>query len=218
MQSLKGVALGVVVVGAVGAVTFHRLREEGRAQVARGQVELEELRGELEALRAESSQRALLAARLSGASRRIERDIDRPSEVDSEEESWEEDLEEGAEDSALTEADVVAGVDSTFDAEAADASWSSSATIEAEAALEAGLPSGSRLGKVECRSSLCRAETFHANVDEFQSFVSESFLGRERASWNGGFYAAIIDQSEDVVSAVSYIAKEGHSVPLPEVP
>ncbi len=112
---------------------------------------------------------------------------------------------------------VLASVFSTFDAEPSDAAWSNGASRQLTQAVHAGLPKGSRVEKVECKSTLCKVDTHHKDLDEFRAFVSDAIMSRERQIWNGGSYSAVIEQSDDGVVAVTYLAKEGQSVPYPEI-
>ncbi len=119
----------------------------------------------------------------------------------------------GATQHSYTEEEIADDLDSRFEAEPFDAAWSNSATREATRALSTDLPEGTTLTKLECRSSLCRVDTLHDSLDSFRTFASTSLLGRERRIWNGGVSTMVRESSDTEVKAVTYIAKEGQSVP-----
>lgn len=218
MERWKWMAgLTVVLAGWGGATYFGRTtstRLQGSTDPGR---ELEALRAELESLRTESAEntaRALMVAR--GAGERSGQVEGRLREEGSAAGEPEEALAvEEAAPEPLDQSEVVARIDGVFDTEAWDPGWSASATREATAALTDGLPGGSSLGKIECRTSLCRVESSHPDLDEYHEFVDASFMSRERKLWNGGFLTAVVDQTSSSVTAVSYVAKEGQPVVLP---
>jgi hypothetical protein len=207
--------LGMALACGAGLFAFHGAARENETRELQRQQELEQLQAKLEALEESEATRAQMAARLTRPvdwGRRPPETTDEYAET-AEEPAIEEEVEQDAEDD--TEAVVLASVHTTFDAEPNDATWSSDAKEKAEEAMSAGLPEGSTLERVECRTSLCKVETFHEDLGGFKSFVDSAFLGRERQIWNGGFYTAVVDHSDQGVVAVSYIAKEGQDVPLP---
>lgn len=121
-----------------------------------------------------------------------------------------------ATEAPLTQAEVAVFLDNTFDAEPLDPAWGQTATLEATRALSAGIPDGTTVRGVQCRTTLCRVETSHKNLDDFRAFATGSLLGRERRIWNGGVSTQVREESATGVTAVTYIAKEGQSVPVPE--
>jgi hypothetical protein len=110
-----------------------------------------------------------------------------------------------------TEQQLVAQLEHEFRAEARDPKWSDQGTAEATRALAHDLPGGTKLGKVECRFTMCRVESSHAGVDAFQAFVSSSLLSRGRQLWNAGFSSYVVDQSPSGVTALTFIARESTS-------
>jgi hypothetical protein len=117
---------------------------------------------------------------------------------------------------ALSELEAAVQLDNRFDAEPVDPAWGRAATLEATRALSAGIKDGTAVKAVQCRTNLCRVETLHASLDDFRNFAAGSLLGRERQIWNGGVSTLVRSESEDGVTAVTYIAKEGQPVPVPE--
>lgn len=87
-----------------------------------------------------------------------------------------------------------------------------------ETGVRAVLPAESLVLSVECRNSLCRVETEHASLDEFQDFVQRAFLTHDstRVS-NGPVFVGLLAepaQGEPVV-AVAYVGREGALLPMP---
>src|SRR5688500_11937930 len=107
-------------------------------------------------------------------------------------------------------------LDRQFEAEPVDRSWGPLASQEARRALETEVGGETAINHVDCRATWCRIETLHSDVDSFRAFARKSLLSRERKLWNGGVSATIRDESDDGVTAVTFITREGHVMPLPE--
>ncbi|HTE53459.1 MAG TPA: hypothetical protein VK698_21540 [Kofleriaceae bacterium] len=87
-----------------------------------------------------------------------------------------------------------------------------------ERGVRAVLPPGSSVSRLECRSSLCRVETVHANIDEFRTFADRAYMTVDptRVS-NGPVFAGLVHapvEGEPLV-AVAYLGREGSVLPLP---
>jgi hypothetical protein len=117
---------------------------------------------------------------------------------------------------APNEAETVQQLDRKFNGETRDSDWTVTAERDLHAALSATLPEGTTLGKVECRTSFCRVESFHPDLEHFQQFVDKAYMGREKQVWNAGFAAVVTSQSPSRVTALSYVAREGQSIPALE--
>jgi hypothetical protein len=122
----------------------------------------------------------------------------------------------GPKHGAPNEAETVQQLDRKFTAEARDSDWTGTAERDLHAALSATLPEGTTLGKVECRTSFCRVESFHQDLEHFQQFVDKAYMGREKQVWNAGFTAVVTSQSPSRVTALSYVAREGQAIPALE--
>jgi hypothetical protein len=106
--------------------------------------------------------------------------------------------------------------ESTWAAEPADAKWAVSATKLARARLDSLLPSGSTLDTLECKTSMCRFETSHADRSQYQSFVDSALRDPQTHIWNGGFMFAVeSDQSGSggPIKIVSFLARDGEELP-----
>lgn len=227
MKMRELTALGLVVAGTVGFVIFHRAEEQRAIRELERRQEVELLRRELSEVQADAASQANTLARWP-LRRGAETERVAPMAANAEAEAEDTSGSDAATqktapehgrvlDDGEMEAMVLASVDSTFAAEPNDAAWSPGAHQQLSRAMVTGLPEGSSLEKVECRSSLCKVDTRHRSVAEFRSFVEGALLERGRQAWNAGFYAAVVDQSDQGIAAVAYVAREGQSVPLPEV-
>jgi hypothetical protein len=120
---------------------------------------------------------------------------------------------EDARQDAYTEEKIALALDSRFGAEAVDPAWADGAVREATRAISADLPEGTTLKNVECRKSMCRVDTVHADASAFRSFVSDALLSHDRQLWNGGMTSSLRETTDSGVTAVTYIAKDGEAIP-----
>jgi type II secretory pathway pseudopilin PulG len=71
-----------------------------------------------------------------------------------------------------------------FEEEPLDASWARATQADVTEGLRDGLPAQSTVGRLECRSTMCRAEIKHANEEDYRSFAMTSlgfWVGRASA-------------------------------------
>lgn len=120
----------------------------------------------------------------------------------------------------LRPGDVRDGIERAFYREPRDPQWSRSAERTAEARLRGTLPKGATLHAVECHASLCRIESTHDSLDEYQQFVERAFMKIETQVWNGASYSTPVEDGAAErgfpVAIVSYVAREGHALPQVE--
>lgn len=116
---------------------------------------------------------------------------------------------EGPASGEPTPEEMVARLDARFFGEAVDPAWSRDATPRAER-LGVLLPRGARVVSLECRSSMCRLEMSHPDLESFQGFVRDGLLG-EANTWDGAFMAALKSAPgrPGGVEAVAYLARSG---------
>jgi hypothetical protein len=115
------------------------------------------------------------------------------------------------------EEETIAQLDHRFADEATDNNWRQRAESVAMSAVTGQLTPGSQVRRVECRSQMCRIETTHPTLVDYQKFFQNGLVSREHRPWNGGLSSWVIDQSPNQVVAVTYLAREGQSVPPPEL-
>jgi hypothetical protein len=105
-----------------------------------------------------------------------------------------------------------------FASEAVDSSWNWKAADTLTKGIQAVLPAGSVLRRIECRGTLCRVETSHLDVDTYRTYTQDAFLNRETRVGSSGFFASLLGDSTvgGSVVAVAYLAREGKALPGPE--
>jgi hypothetical protein len=176
------------------------------AEIARLRMEIDQLKGMM------ASQRVLIASaptRPTGAGK--EETGRRPPQAGSADQQ-----DQAGPPPDPTPKEVVRHVDSQFFAEPGDTPWGRWATAQAATALPAVLPPGSSLGKIECRETLCRIEARHADLASFQKFSRALVRGEAKGLWNAPMTSLVIAQSADALQAITFVAREGRSVPAPE--
>ncbi len=96
-----------------------------------------------------------------------------------------------------------------FTQEVADAEWSSDAAQELETIVRGRLPAGSRLGSVDCRTTMCQIEVAHADERAAQAFLMDGF-----GDWPGSRFVAGQRQEagEQVVTIIA--SRQGHEPPI----
>lgn len=105
-----------------------------------------------------------------------------------------------------------------FGAENVDPAWNRGAADAVARGIEALLPVGSRLNRVECRGTICRIETGHPDADAFRAYAQSAFLDRETRVGSSGVFASVLAPPSPggSVVAVAYLAREGKELPGPE--
>jgi hypothetical protein len=114
--------------------------------------------------------------------------------------------------------DPRARLDSAILAQQPDPAWTGAASRLVEARIGAALPPGSVLRGVECRASLCRIETDHADLPHYQQFFQRAFVDPDTRTWNGAVTTAeLTDAGDGTVHVLSYLAREGTALPQGDV-
>ena len=123
-----------------------------------------------------------------------------------------------AEPPADAEEAYLAFVTEAFDAELSDPRWSAAGELRPK--LTAALPPGSVLRSLDCRTSLCRVETVHANHETYRAFTDHFAPTATRpALWSGAGYFQVTHAPErpgDELVAVAYLGRG--SLPTAEPP
>jgi hypothetical protein len=108
-----------------------------------------------------------------------------------------------------SEEKIVEHTNQRFRSEPIDGEWSATGVREVRSAMARELPAGSQLLNIECRSTLCRIEASHRDLDGYRKFADSSFLSAEKMPWKGGFLSSVTEQTGSRVSSVSYHWREG---------
>jgi hypothetical protein len=96
-----------------------------------------------------------------------------------------------------------------FAQEPVDPRWSDEAVHKLDAAVREHLPKGSRLGSIQCHTTMCQVDVFHTDPGVAQRFLMDAFL-----SWPGSLFVAK-ERNEQGEHAMTIIAsREGHEPPL----
>jgi hypothetical protein len=109
-------------------------------------------------------------------------------------------------------------LDAFFSAEAVDPVWNQQAAATLTRGIQAALPTGSGLRRLECRGTLCRIETSHLDADAFRAYAKDAFLERETRVGSSGFFANLLGDpaAGGPVVAVAYVVREGKDMPGPD--
>lgn len=128
-------------------------------------------------------------------------------------------LETRASKPELTSQDIRDGFDGLFHREAMDSAWSAREADSLTAGVRAVLPAGSQLSRLECRATLCRIETTHADLEEFHSFTRAAFFARETRVNRAGLYSTLLSDPSvpGPVIGVAFLAREGTELPSPDI-
>ncbi|MGC4070354.1 MAG: hypothetical protein QM784_37960 [Polyangiaceae bacterium] len=100
-------------------------------------------------------------------------------------------------------------VDSAYEEEAPDASWSLPASRQLEALVQRSLPSQGALRSVACRSTLCRIEISLASSQDLMAFGLVAFR-----DWPGSIFLANETHDRNGLQATYYASREGTEPPL----
>jgi hypothetical protein len=86
-----------------------------------------------------------------------------------------------------------------------------------EQAVHATLPAGSSLRSVQCRGTLCRIETAHTSIEDFQSFIQRAFQAPESKLANAPVFAGPLASAVpgEPLIVVAYLGSEGGTLPMP---
>lgn len=115
--------------------------------------------------------------------------------------------------------DVPVALESAFLEEGADPIWSREAERTVQEKLKRAIPKAADVRSIECRSSMCRIETFHQNAEDYERFLHDAFKDPETQIWNGNAFSTSsrVDERGGRV-IVSYLAREGEVLPSLDSP
>ncbi len=107
----------------------------------------------------------------------------------------------------------VATLVATYEAQSADPTWSRASETSIQGAVSAILPPRSELRSLSCRASMCRMETRHSDQATADRFDDLAAMGTEMI-WRGGMYFRHEVAADGSVTTVTYLAREGTSLPI----
>ena len=212
--------LGASTILAVGSLAVGFLVGQGREHTERSN---ERLTGELMPTTGSVSDHARTLDALerlarARASARPEDDREQESEGDREQEPGEAQAGEDAksdwpakqETPALVTLEQSQGhVLSAFADERVDPAWSHEASRSLERLVRGHLPSGSRVQSIECRTTMCEVEVFHANASAHGPFIVDGFSG-----WPGSVFVAAEKEERGSLSVKFIAFREGAEPPF----
>jgi hypothetical protein len=122
-----------------------------------------------------------------------------------------------------TPAEIVARIDARFYREPAETEWGKQAFRRTTAVFRRLATPSTRLGRIECRATMCRVQATHRDVDDFQAYVTSVAADPidprdESRLWNAGFTAQVVSTSPDGVDAITYVSREDAPTPGAEEP
>lgn len=204
--SIAGAALAVLMLAAIHSTRERDASGEAAHDATAAHAELEEVRSEIANLRrhvyAQNARSLSVQPQIEEADG--ETDIDEP--VDREQ-TPEPDPPKAPE----TQAEFVANLSARFLAESVDVGWSREAAHLADGDLRPLLPAGSHITTLECKSSLCRAESMHQDMGTYQEFTRAMIHARRK--WQGPAIVVVVDRPENgEVKAAIYMAKLGEDL------
>jgi hypothetical protein len=187
--------------------------EDGRSSQEAAQREIARLRANVDELKGDVRRRPLAPGRtdstgdvVSLARAEAERAAERLAERSIDERG---DEPRAAKRPAMTVEQSQAAVLEAFGEETSDAAWAGEAAGKLGAAIREHLPKGTRLGQIECHTTMCQIELTSSEPGGAQQVVMTAFR-----DWPGSLFVAR-DRQERGESVVTIIAsREGHEPPL----
>jgi hypothetical protein len=126
---------------------------------------------------------------------------------------------EPAQPRSWTSQDLLDHYDVAFATENVDSEWAARARGIAEERLNADLPPGSSVRSIDCRTSMCRIESSHADRDSYTQFARQSFQDPGTSIWNCGSFSTIVNddsQPGSPIMVVSYVSRDGTNLSMPD--
>ncbi|MCY1074122.1 hypothetical protein [Archangium lansingense] len=114
---------------------------------------------------------------------------------------------------APTPREISDHVEEVFYQEPSDPQWEASAVQGLRDRLTTLLPEKAQVRSLECHSSLCRLELSFSEEEQLQRFMSGQTQGE--GLWKGASMTFREENTGAEVVAVSYLVREGHSLPFP---
>jgi hypothetical protein len=107
-------------------------------------------------------------------------------------------------------------IEGSFQAEPMEADWASHAKYLAQDKLTAALGPESRIESIECRSSMCRIRSVHADPNSANQFINSKLGQDDSLPWRGPFTVGVVEEAPNngPVTLITYLGREGHHLPL----
>lgn len=161
--------------------------------------ELARLRREVLAMRAEAAEMAQFVGRANAhqgtSQQQVVTSVNAPSREPDDEDAFDE---------------YVTALDDHFSTEVVDPTWTARADLTGK--LAEILPTGSRVRSLDCRSTMCRLETAHADDRRYREFSANFMLQVDAPPiWSGPSVFQIVHPPEregDELIAVALLARE----------
>jgi hypothetical protein len=115
----------------------------------------------------------------------------------------------------LSPADEQVATHHMFAQEPIDPAWSRSEEHRVYKHISAVIPGRSRIIRSECRATMCRVETSHATLEDYQTYLRSVFMDPQHSLQSGPTMSTLLsDSNSDVIASVSYIARPDHALPF----
>ncbi|MBX3193456.1 MAG: hypothetical protein KF819_41120 [Labilithrix sp.] len=99
-----------------------------------------------------------------------------------------------------------------FVAEPRDGAWAPEARRLVDSRFRALMPIGSSVRTVECRSTMCRVETEHSSLSEYNTFSRAAFADPKTRVWDGEVFTTAVQDAiplNGTIQIVTFLAREG---------
>lgn len=108
----------------------------------------------------------------------------------------------------------LASIEAAFAAEPINDGWATSTRLALHDRLTAlSQASSSSLRDIDCRSSICRVEVVHRDIDASRQFTQKAFADQEQQAWNGPAFMLPQQSNPDgSLAVVMYLGREGTSL------
>ncbi len=106
-------------------------------------------------------------------------------------------------------------METAFHSQDVDSGWARTADAAVRSAIYENLPRGSQVTGLDCRTSMCRLETVHPSIAQYQEFTEHALDDVEKRPWNGGFASVpvAVDPKSGQVTLATFLLREGHALP-----
>lgn len=105
------------------------------------------------------------------------------------------------------------GLNVHFYEEAVDTSWSETTRRQLQTRVSGLLPAGSKLVSMECRSTMCRAEVAHPDLEAHREFIRAGFSSPAEM-WRIATNVSLGEPADSAkVTSIVFLSREGRELP-----